>query len=74
MTNNIIEEASEKIAKSGNEVENSDNNGEQQPTQKRKRLSNKEYKKLMKGQNKVKLQRKKWTRQIENLLIFSYHF
>lgn len=28
-------------------------NGEQQPPEKRKRLSNREYKKLMKGQNKV---------------------
>lgn len=28
---------------------------EQQPPQKKKRLSNREYKKLMKGQNKVRL-------------------
>lgn len=45
---------SDEIAKPETEVQTSEN-GEQQPPQKRKRLSNREYKKLMKGQNKVNL-------------------
>lgn len=35
-------------------TDNSENGTDAQPPQKKKRLSNREYKKLMKGQNKVK--------------------
>lgn len=34
-------------------VENAENGGGEHPPQKKKRLSNREYKKMMKGQNKV---------------------
>lgn len=41
-------------ATNGNNVENTEN-GSDEPAQKKKRLSNREYKKMKKGQNKVKL-------------------
>lgn len=45
---------SEENAKSTKD-ENGENSNEQQPPQKKKRLSNREYKKMMKGQNKVSM-------------------
>lgn len=44
---------SEEDAKPTTEAGKSENGDEQPPPQKKQRLSNKEYKKLMKGQNKV---------------------
>lgn len=42
------------VPTNGNNVEKSEN-GSDEPSQKRQRLSNREYKKMKKGQNKVKL-------------------
>lgn len=61
MTRSVINNSAEETGTCSEEnvktttAENVENGSEQQPPQKKKRLSNREYKKLMKGQNKVSM-------------------
>lgn len=53
VTSNSTEKASTCSEENTKPKTETENDGEQPPPEKKKRLSNKEYKKLMKGQNKV---------------------